>query len=229
PRGQRQDVEAGQDRPQADEARRGDHPVDDAAGAAAAGGPEWIAPGPHCPGFGTPRPGGQSPAEPGQGHAEADEADAGDGAGRPGWPHADDAPLPRTRLTEPRTRTRTRDAMPVRIRLRRIGRKKQPSYRIVVAEGHSPRGGGYVDNVGFYNPRRDPIELRIDLAKVDQWVSRGAQITPTVQSLIRKVRRGEGEVIGAAAPAAEVKAEAAPEARKPARKPAAKKAAAAEA
>jgi len=112
--------------------------------------------------------------------------------------------------------------MPVRIRLRRIGRKKQPSYRIVVAEGQAPRGGVYVDNVGFYNPRRDPIELKIDLAKVEYWVARGAQVTPTVESLIRKVRRGEGEVIGAAPAVEEKKEEAAP-AKKAARKPAAKK------
>ena len=116
--------------------------------------------------------------------------------------------------------------MPVRIRLRRIGRKKQPSYRIVVAHGQAPRGGVYVDNVGFYNPRRDPIELKIDLAKVEYWVARGAQITPTVQSLIRKVRRGEGEVIGAAAPAAAEAQEAAAPAKKPGRKTTAKKAAA---
>ena len=116
--------------------------------------------------------------------------------------------------------------MPVRIRLRRIGRKKQPSYRIVVAHGQAPRGGVYVDNVGFYNPRRDPIELKIDLAKVEYWVARGAQITPTVQSLIRKVRRGEGEVIGAAAPAAAEAQEGAAPAKKPARKTTAKKAAA---
>jgi small subunit ribosomal protein S16 len=81
--------------------------------------------------------------------------------------------------------------MPVRIRLRRVGRKKQPSYRIVVAEAQSPRGGTYLDNVGFYNPRRDPIELRVDLTKVDAWVEKGAELTPTVASLVRRVRRGE--------------------------------------
>jgi small subunit ribosomal protein S16 len=96
--------------------------------------------------------------------------------------------------------------MPVRIRLRRVGRKKQPSYRIVVAESQNPRGGAYLDNVGFYNPRRDPIELRIDLPKGEDWVSKGAELTPTVASLVRKARRGEG-VAPVAAPAP---AEAAP-------------------
>lgn len=88
--------------------------------------------------------------------------------------------------------------MSVRIRLRRVGRKKQPSYRIVVAESQSPRGGTYLDNVGFYNPRRDPIELRIDLARVDAWVEKGAELTPTVASLVRRARRGEGAAAEAA-------------------------------
>jgi len=114
--------------------------------------------------------------------------------------------------------------MPVRIRLRRVGRKKQPSYRIVVAESRSPRGGVYLDNVGFYNPRRDPIELRVDLARVDAWVAKGAEMTPTVASLVRRARKGESTVEvapakasavaaaaeAAAAPAAEVEAVEAP-------------------
>lgn len=82
--------------------------------------------------------------------------------------------------------------MSVRIRLRRVGRKKQPSYRIVVAESQSPRGGVYLDNVGFYNPRREPVELRVDLERVDSWVEKGAELTPTVASLVRRARRGEG-------------------------------------
>lgn len=102
--------------------------------------------------------------------------------------------------------------MPVRIRLRRVGRKKQPSYRIVVAESQTPRGGTYLDNVGFYNPRRDPIELRIDLEKVESWVEKGAVMTPTVASLVRRARKGEVQ-----APATEERAEvAAPAAAAPA-------------
>ena len=104
--------------------------------------------------------------------------------------------------------------MPVRIRLRRVGRKKQPSYRIVVSEGQSPRSGTYIDNVCFYNPRQDPVELKIDLEKVDHWIARGAEVTPTVKSLIRKARQGSAGVEApkaqaAAAPAA-AKAEAEP-------------------
>src|SRR5690606_9767616 len=93
--------------------------------------------------------------------------------------------------------------MSVRIRLRRVGRKKQPSYRIVVAESTNPRGGTYVDSIGFYDPRRQPAELRLDLAKVDYWLERGAEPTATAASLIRKARKGgDASVALVQAPAA---------------------------
>lgn len=80
--------------------------------------------------------------------------------------------------------------MSVRIRLRRVGRKAQPYYRVVVAESTTPRDGLYLDTVGFYNPRTRPAELRMDLGKVDAWVSKGAGMSTTVASLVRKARRG---------------------------------------
>jgi small subunit ribosomal protein S16 len=80
--------------------------------------------------------------------------------------------------------------MSVKIRLRRIGRKKQPSYRVVVTETAAPRDGAYLDTVGFYNPRRQPAELRMDLDRVDAWLGRGAGMSDTVASLIRKARKG---------------------------------------
>lgn len=80
--------------------------------------------------------------------------------------------------------------MSVKIRLRRVGRKHQPSYRIVVARSADPRGGDYLDTVGFYNPRTQPAELRVDLTKVDQWLGQGAEMSDTAASLIRKVRKG---------------------------------------
>ena len=80
--------------------------------------------------------------------------------------------------------------MSVKIRLRRVGRKKQPSYRIVVARSADPRGGEYLDTIGFYNPTTQPAELRVDLAKVDNWLERGAEMSDTAASLIRKVRKG---------------------------------------
>jgi small subunit ribosomal protein S16 len=80
--------------------------------------------------------------------------------------------------------------MSVRIRLRRVGRKAQPYYRVVVADSRTPRDGYYLDTVGFYNPRTRPAELRMDLLKVDEWVSKGAGMSTTVASLVRKARRG---------------------------------------
>lgn len=86
--------------------------------------------------------------------------------------------------------------MSVKIRLRRTGRKKQPTYRLVVAESTTPRDGEYLDNVGTYDPRKgDKAELRIDLGKVDQWIEKGAGMSDTVASLVKKARRGgDGKV-----------------------------------
>lgn len=80
--------------------------------------------------------------------------------------------------------------MAVTIRLRRIGRKKQPSYRVVVTDSAKPRGGEYLDTIGFYNPRQTPAELRLDLDKVDTWIGKGAGMSDTVASLVKKARRG---------------------------------------
>ena len=83
--------------------------------------------------------------------------------------------------------------MSVRIRLRRVGRKKQPSYRVVVATSTTPRGGEYLETVGFYNPRGKSAELRIDLERVDEWLGKGAEMTDTAASLIKKARKGSAE------------------------------------
>jgi small subunit ribosomal protein S16 len=80
--------------------------------------------------------------------------------------------------------------MSVRIRLRRTGRKKQPSYRLVVANSTAPRGGEYMEALGFYNPRSKPAELRIDLARVEEWIEKGAEMSDTAASLVKKARRG---------------------------------------
>jgi small subunit ribosomal protein S16 len=80
--------------------------------------------------------------------------------------------------------------MAVRIRLRRVGRKKQPYYRVVVMPSTAPRDGAYIDEVGFYNPRTRPAFLTMDLAKVDAWLEKGAEATEAAASLIRKARKG---------------------------------------
>lgn len=76
--------------------------------------------------------------------------------------------------------------MAVRIRLTRKGRKKQPFYRIVVADSESPRDGKFLDIVGTYDPMQDPAAVQIDNEKLDAWMKKGAKPTETVESLIKK-------------------------------------------
>ncbi len=82
--------------------------------------------------------------------------------------------------------------MPVRIRLRRMGRKKQPHFRVVVADGTSPRDGRFVETIGYYKPLSDPARLVLDLERVDHWLGEGASPSDTVKSLIAKARKGGG-------------------------------------
>jgi len=85
--------------------------------------------------------------------------------------------------------------MSVRIRLRRMGRKKQPHYRVVVADGAAPRDGRFIENLGYYRPQSSPARLVLDLDRFDYWVKQGAQPSNTVRSLAGKARRGgDGKV-----------------------------------
>jgi len=79
----------------------------------------------------------------------------------------------------------------VRIRLRRIGLKAQPSYRLVVADKESPRDGRFLEIVGFYNPRTEPATLEIKEEKVFEWMSKGALPTESVAQLFRTAGTGE--------------------------------------
>ncbi len=74
----------------------------------------------------------------------------------------------------------------VKLRLKRMGAKKAPFYRIVVADSRYPRDGRFIDEVGYYNPLTDPIDLKVDTEKVQKWISNGAQPTDTVKSLLKK-------------------------------------------
>ncbi|MCP3887601.1 MAG: 30S ribosomal protein S16 [Desulfobulbaceae bacterium] len=76
--------------------------------------------------------------------------------------------------------------MAVRIRLTRLGRKKQPFYRIIVADSESKRDGKFLDILGTYDPLQDPVAIKIDSAKLDDWIGKGALPTTTVKSLIKK-------------------------------------------
>ncbi|MPZ14767.1 MAG: 30S ribosomal protein S16 [Chloroflexi bacterium] len=73
----------------------------------------------------------------------------------------------------------------LRMRLRRTGAKKQPHYRVVIAEARSRRDGPFIDIVGFYNPLTEPATIRIDPDKALRWLSRGVQPSDTVQRLLR--------------------------------------------
>lgn len=73
----------------------------------------------------------------------------------------------------------------VRIRLRRQGAKKAPSYRIVVADQHAPRDGGILENIGFFNPRTDPETVSIDVERARYWVGVGAQPSEAVERLLK--------------------------------------------
>lgn len=75
----------------------------------------------------------------------------------------------------------------VTIRLRRTGKKKQPSYRLVVADSRSPRDGKFIEIVGFYNPVREPQELEVKGDRVRHWLSVGAQPSDTVVRLLKRV------------------------------------------
>ena len=85
--------------------------------------------------------------------------------------------------------------MPIKIRLRRMGRKKQPHYRIVIADSDSPRDGRFVESIGFYKPLSHPARIVLDLERVEYWEGKGALPTPTVANLIKKARKGGDESV----------------------------------
>ena len=76
--------------------------------------------------------------------------------------------------------------MAVKIRLRRMGAKKAPFYRVIVADERSPRDGKFIDEIGYYNPLTNPAEIKIDGEKATKWLNDGAQPTETVRSLLKK-------------------------------------------
>jgi small subunit ribosomal protein S16 len=77
--------------------------------------------------------------------------------------------------------------MSVKIRLKRVGKKKAPSYRVVVADSRSPRDGRIIENLGWYNPLVEPSAIQIDAEKALRWLKVGAQPTESVTSLLKRV------------------------------------------
>ncbi len=76
--------------------------------------------------------------------------------------------------------------MAVKIRLRRTGATKAPSYRVVVADSRYPRDGRFIEEIGYYNPLTEPSTIKIDLEKAKNWIANGAQPTDTVKVLLKK-------------------------------------------
>lgn len=74
----------------------------------------------------------------------------------------------------------------LKIRLRRMGAKKAPFYRIIVADSRAPRDGAFLEELGYYNPLTDPVELKVDNERAAHWLSNGAQPTDTVRALLKK-------------------------------------------
>lgn len=75
--------------------------------------------------------------------------------------------------------------MAVKIRLRRMGAKKAPFYRIVVADSRFPRDGRFIEEIGFYDPTKEPVVVKVDSEKAKKWISNGAQPTDTVKALLK--------------------------------------------
>jgi small subunit ribosomal protein S16 len=100
--------------------------------------------------------------------------------------------------------------MAVKMRLMRMGKKKSPSYRVVVVDGRSPRDGRYIEQIGRYDPRQHPSLVEIDNEKATDWLSKGAQPTEAVEKLLNisgamntmKVRTGQIHTVGAKTPPA---------------------------
>lgn len=72
------------------------------------------------------------------------------------------------------------------MRLTRIGAKKAPFYRVIIADSRSPRDGKFIEEIGYYNPMTDPADVKIDAEKAKSWIKNGAQPTETVKALLKK-------------------------------------------
>lgn len=75
--------------------------------------------------------------------------------------------------------------MAVKLRLRRVGAKKKPIYHLVAADARMPRDGRFIEEIGYYDPRREPSEIKIDKEKAIKWLARGAQPTETAEKLLK--------------------------------------------
>jgi small subunit ribosomal protein S16 len=103
--------------------------------------------------------------------------------------------------------------MSVRVRLTRVGSKKNPIWRVVVSDQRSPRDGRFIETIGHYNPQTEPSTINIDEERLQHWIARGAQPTNTVKQLVKAHHKGAPAAVAEPEPeaAAEPEATAAPE------------------
>lgn len=79
----------------------------------------------------------------------------------------------------------------VRLRLTRMGAKKRPFYRVIAADARTKRDGSFIERLGYYDPMKQPFELKLDLERVDHWIGQGAQPSDTVARLIKRAREAQ--------------------------------------
>ena len=97
--------------------------------------------------------------------------------------------------------------MPVRIRLRRVGAKKKPYYRIVAVDSRVSTRGKILELLGHYGPIENPVKVDIDIEKVDMWIKKGAQLSDTVRSILRKAKKSQEQEKVEKKPVAKAKAQ----------------------
>ena len=108
--------------------------------------------------------------------------------------------------------------MAVKLRLMRMGKKKQPTYRLVAADGRSPRDGRFIETIGHYNPQTEPSTIRIDEERLQHWLARGAQPSGSVKQLVKAYSKSgwAAAAVAEPAPVEPAPAEAAPADAEPA-------------
>ena len=180
--GQARRAQGREDRRKADRAHRGDHPLDDRARARAAGHHQLLPQEAHRRRQWHLGGGGQPPAQAVRADQGFDEALYGrQKKGQKGTYGV--SLLNREKTKQHFWRKRI---MAVKIRLRRMGAKKAPYYRVVVADSRYPRDGRFIEEIGTYNPLTDPATVTIDAEKAKAWIANGAQPTDTVKALLKK-------------------------------------------
>jgi small subunit ribosomal protein S16 len=106
--------------------------------------------------------------------------------------------------SNPAIATENNEEMAAKIRLARHGSKKRPFYRIVAASSRAPRDGRFIEQLGHYDPTREPVELKFDLGKLEAWIRRGAQPSETVAQLMKRAGwKGLPKTSDSTAPSAE--------------------------